>query len=828
MRVPLSWLREYAAIPADLPISDLDAALVQAGLEVEAIEDLRDNVAGPLVVGKVSSVEELTGFKKPIRHCLVDVGEAEPRGIVCGARNFAEGDLVVVALPGAVLPGGFAIASRKTYGRLSDGMMASGRELGAGEDHQGIIVLPPQSAAVPGADARPLVGLDEVVIELAVTPDMGYCFSMRGIAREVAHRLHVPFTDPLPAMDEQPAVTSEPPHPIDIVDTVGCDRFATRAVRGIDPHATSPDWMRRRLSHAGMRPISLAVDITNYLMLELGQPMHAWDLGTLKGVLVVRRAAEGEELSTLDDVKRTLHADDLVIADDTGALSLAGIMGGQTSEISPDTVDVLMEAAHWDPLVIARTARRQRLSSEAAKRFERGSDPAVCRLAVQRAVELLIEYGGGSLDERVGDVDNRAPIPVIDIDPQLPGRIVGVPYTADQVKDLLSAAGCGWSVKGDKLAVTPPSWRPDITDQADLVEEVVRLDGYDKVPATLPPSPPGTGLTALQRRRRHIGRALAAAGYVETLNYPFLDPDVFDDFGMAEDDPRRTVLRLANPLVDSEPALRTTLLPALLRALKINVDRGNRDVGLYETGLVFHPRSGWETAPVPDLPVDRRPADSELAAADALRPHQPQHLAVVECGQAESTGWWGPGRAVDWSDPIAAAHTVAAAAGVELTVRQTQRAPWHPGRCAELLAEGEVVGHAGELHPAVCDAMEIPRRTGAMELNLSALRLPEVRSSPAMSHYPVALIDVAVVVDEDTPAGDVSAALAEGAGELLEGIRLFDVFAGDQLGAGRKSLAYQLSFRAPDRTLTAEETVAARVEAVALATERCGARLRDV
>ncbi|MGH8792372.1 MAG: phenylalanine--tRNA ligase subunit beta, partial [Stackebrandtia sp.] len=800
MRVPVSWLREYVELTDEVSVDDLDAALVASGLEVEEVHDLRDNVSGPLVIGVVSSIEELAEFKKPIRYCLVDVGEAEPRGIVCGARNFSEGDTVVAALPSAVLPGGFAIGARKTYGRVSDGMICSARELGVGDDHGGIIVLDADVDARPGEDARAAVGLDEVIVELAITPDMAHCFSIRGVAREVAHRLGARFADPRPRLDEQPAVTEEPPYPIVVDDVVGCDRFASRAVRGVDPNAASPEWMRRRLSHAGMRPISLPVDITNYLMLELGQPMHAWDLATLRGPLVVRRATEGEELTTLDDVKRKLHAEDLVIVDDTGPLSLAAVMGGATSEISENTVDILMEAAHWDPTSIARTTRRHRLSSEAGKRFERGVDDGLCRFAVQRAVELLVEHGGGVADERVGDVDNRGPLREIRLDPSVPSQIAGVPYGEERVREMLSAAGCTWTYRGDKLTVHPPSWRPDITDVADLVEEVIRLDGYENVPSRLPHAPAGVGLTARQRRRRHVGRAMAAAGYVETLNYPFLDPEAFDQLGLEADDPRRSVMRLANPVVDSEPALRTTLLPALLRALKINVDRGNRDVALLELGLVFRPREGWESLETPHLPVTRRPDDAELAAAARRLPEQPQHIAAVAVGKTTPDGWQGSGRVADWSGAVSAAHTIARTAGLRLTVRQAQHAPWHPGRCAELVYEGQTVGYAGELHPAVCDALEVPRRTCAMELDLDALPLPGVAPAPAMSHYPVALIDVAVVVDESTPAAEVERALFDGAGELLEDIRLFDVFAGEQLGAGKKSLAYNLSFRAPDRT----------------------------
>lgn len=825
MRVSLSWLREYVALPAGLPMADLDAAFVAAGLEVEEVIDLRDNVAGPLVVGVVSSIEELTEFKKPIRHCYVDVGEEEPRSIICGAQNFAVGDYVVVALPSSVLPGNFVIASRKTYGRLSDGMIASARELGLGEDHSGIMVLSPDVEAAPGHDARPVIGLDEVVFDLAVTPDMAHCFSMRGIAREVAQRLSVPYEDPVSALDDSP-VEGQAPYEVRVEDPHGCERFATTVVRGIDPSAESPDWMQQRLVHAGMRPISLAVDIANYLMCEIGQPLHTFDLGTLQGPLVVRRARAGEHLTTLDDVKRKLNGGEMVICDDTGVISLAGVMGGATTEISDATVDVLVEAAYWDPTSIGRTVRHHRIPSEASKRFERGIDKDLCVAVARRAAALLVEYGAGTLDECTGDIDNRRPAPVIRIDPGLPTRIVGVDYDHETVCARLADAGCRCTVADSELEVTPPSWRPDITDPADLVEEVVRMDGYDQVASVMPLAPPGVGLSPSQRRRRHIGRALAAHGYVETANYPFISMDALEALGVPGDDPRRDPMYLANPIVDAEPALRTTLLPGLLKALKTNVDRGQRDVGLFESGVVFLPRDRWQEVELPALPVDRRPTDAELSAVAQLRPHQPQYVAVVVSGQVEKDDWARKGRAADWSDAVAAAHQVASAAGVELTVTQASYAPWHPGRCAQLWCGDRVVGYAGELHPLVCDTLDIPRRTCAMELDVSKLPFPSIVTSPSMSHYPVALLDVAVVVDDDVAAAEVEDALREGAGELLEDIRLFDVYGGERLEAGKKSLAYALSFRAQDRTLTAEESVAAREAAVAAAQQRCGATLR--
>jgi phenylalanyl-tRNA synthetase beta chain len=793
-------------------------------------------VTGPLVVGQVVSLTELTEFKKPIRHCLVDVGEPEPRSIVCGATNFDPGALVVVALPGTVLPGGFTISSRQTYGHLSDGMICSASELALGDDagpagkSAGIIVLPSSVTAAPGSDARPVVGLDDVVVELNVTPDRGYCFSVRGLARELSHSLGKPYRDPVSLVSPPPS-TVDDPYPVRVEDPVGCDRFYGRVVRGVDPTAPSPDWMRRRLVHAGMRPISLTVDITNYVMLELGQPMHAFDAGALRGSLVVRRSRPGERLTTLDGADRALDPEDLVICDDSGVISLAAIMGGATTEVSPSTVDVLFEAAHWDPITVAKAARRHKLPSEASKRFERGVDPSLPPFAVARAIELLTEYGGGDVDERVLDIDAVAPPQPIRMSAGLPGRTAGVEYPKKRVTALLQEIGCTVRSKGDDVVVTPPTWRPDLTEPADLVEEVVRLDGYDEVPAVLPTAPPGRGLTAHQRRRRTVSRALAEAGYVEVLSYPFVGQAALDALGLSEDDPRRTLVRLANPISDEEPGLRTTLLPPLLATLRRNLGRGaggNRDAALYELGMVFRPGPGAGKQP-PRLGVTERPSDVDLVEAETVLPAQPWHVAAVLAGDIEPAGWWGAGRGATWADAVEAARVVLASAGVpseRVAVRRGSYAPWHPGRCAEITVDGEVVGHAGELHPAACAALELPKRVCAMELDLDALPLPAVTPAAPVSSFPPALIDVALIVGADTPAADVEAALVDGAGDLLESVRLFDVYASDTLGAGRKSLAYNLTFRAPDRTLTVEEAVTARDSAVAEAHRRVGASLR--
>ncbi|WP_328486475.1 phenylalanine--tRNA ligase subunit beta [Streptomyces zaomyceticus] len=840
MRVPLSWLREYVDLPATETGRDVQAKLISAGLEVETVEQLGAGLTGPLVVGKVLTIEELTEFKKPIRFCTVDVGQAngtgEPQEIICGARNFAAGDKVVVALPGAVLPGDFRIAERKTYGRVSRGMICSGDELGMGDDGtHGIIVLPPELEI--GIDATKLLELYDEVLDIAVTPDRGYCLSMRGVARETATAYGLPLRDP--ALLDVPAPNSYG-YPVRITDPIGCDRFTARTVVGLEPEARSPIWLRRRLQKAGMRPISLAVDVTNYVMLELGQPLHAYDRSRLEGPIGVRRAEAGEKITTLDGTVRVLDAADLVITDNRGPIGIAGVMGGAHTEIAdpetdPETgvvtgtAEVVIEAAHFDAISIARTARRHKLSSEASKRFERGVDPQAAAAAAQRCVDLLVLLAGGTAEAGVTEVSAPSAPRTITLPANHPDKVAGVDYGRETVVRRLQEVGC--DVYGqDELVVTVPSWRPDLNEPNDLAEEVIRLEGYENLPSTLPKPPAGRGLTERQRVHRRVGRALAGAGYVEALNYPFIGEQALDNLGLDADDARRRLVKLVNPLSDEEPALRTTLLPGLLGALRRNDSRGSHDLALFETGLVFRPEG--QPGVAVRLPVDRRPSDAEIAEVNAVLPAQPRRAAVVLAGAREQAGWWGKGHPSDWADAIEAGRIVAAEAGVELIISADQHAPWHPGRCAafhvEVDGEKVLVGHAGELHPRVVKAFGLPARACAMEIDLDLLEKANEGpvKAPRISSFPVATQDVALVVAADVPAADVQAALSEGAGELLESVRLFDVYTGDQLGEGTKSLAYALKFRAEDRTLTVDEATAARDAAVALASERTGAVLR--
>jgi phenylalanyl-tRNA synthetase beta chain len=823
MKAPLSWIRAYVDLPDDVTPADLAHRLTALGLKLEALESPGSDLVGPVVVGRVLSMEpEPQKNGKTINWCQVDCGpEHGEHGIVCGAHNFAPGDLVVVSLPGATLPGGFEIASRKTYGHVSDGMICSTKELGTGEDHGGILVLDPRidGDLTPGDDVVDLLGLRDDVIEFEINPDRAYALSLRGIAREAALAYDVPFHDP--AERDVPA-PNDGGYPVRLEAPDACPVFVTRTVTGFDPAAPTPRHIARRIQLAGMRPISLGVDVTNYVMLELGQPLHGYDGDKLSGPIRVRRATPGEKLTTLDSVERTLSPEDLLITDDSGPIGLAGVMGGENTELSSTTSHVVIEAAHFDPVTIFRSQRRHKLPSEASKRFERGVDPRLPEAAADRVAELLARYGGGTVSPSVTKVGD-APAPrTVTMTTDLPATVTGMDISADTTVAHLRAVGCDVTVDGDRLTAVVPSWRPDIEEPFDLVEEVARVVGYEDIPSVLPTAPAGRGLTTAQSLRRRVGRTLAGAGFVEVVNFPFVGTGDLDRLGLDPDDERRTTMRIANPISSEEPTMTTTLLPGLLKALARNAGRGLADAALFETATVTLPRG---TVAAPILPVDRRPTEGEWDDLQKALPDQPLHLALGLAGNRERGGWWGAGRPASWADAIESVRGVAAALGVEVTVRSATRAPWHPGRCAEVLAGEVTIGYAGELHPRVCAAYGVPARTAVAEVDLDQLleRATLIVPAPRFSTFPVAKEDVALVVDVAVPAGDVAATLREGAGELCESVRLFDVYTGDQVEAGKRSLAFALRFRAPDRTLTEAETGAARDAAVALAVERHGA-----
>jgi len=837
MRAPMSWIRTLVPVPPDQAGRDVAARLIAAGLEVETVERIGADVTGPLVVGRVRSIEELTGFRKPIRFCRVEVGPGHgevvdgvataERGIVCGASNFVAGALVVVALPGAVLPGGFAIASRSTYGRVSDGMITSERELGIGEDQSGIIVLP-AGAGEPGDSGYDVLGLGDEVLDIAVTPDRGYALSIRGIAREVATAYDLPFADPALVDPESllPAPSGQP-HGCSITDPTAADRFVLRSLADLDPGAPSPQWMRRALLACGMRPVSLAVDVTNYVMLELGQPLHAFDRAKLSGPLTVRRAAAGEVLETLDHVTRTLDAEDVLIAEPARPLALAGTMGGLDSEIDETSHSVAIEAVHFSAVAVARMSRRHRLSSEASRRFERGVDPELPAIASARAAALLIALGGAGY---VGTARvDRVPDPAaLRIPADLPARVSGMPITAGRAARRLESIGAGVRPVGADLEVTPPSWRPDLTDPADLVEEVVRLEGYENLPATLPQARAGYGLSREQRLRRRVGRVLAASGLVEVLSYPFVGQHELEALGIGADDPRASSVCLANPLSDEAPLLRTTLLPGLVAAARRNLSRGAPEIALSEVGLVFRGTGTGLAADPPRPSVAARPHEHETTALEALLPDQPRHVGAILAGERDRAGWWGSGRVATWADAVGIVADLADELGVAIEVSRGALAPWHPGRCAAIAVGGREIGHAGEVHPRVVEGLGLPDRTVALEVDLGPLlaAVPAVAPAPVFSTMPVAKEDLAVVVSDEVAAEDVRRALLRGGGELVESVRLFDAYSGAQVPPGHKSLAFALRLRAPDRTLSAAEVAKVRESALAQAQGDFGAVLR--
>lgn len=830
MRVPISWLREFVDVPLDVTPEDVHSALVSVGFEEETIHTF--GLSGPIVVGRVLEfTPEPQSNGKTINWCRVDVGEPEPRGIVCGAHNFIVGDKVVVSLPGAILPGPFPIAARTTYGHVSDGMIASARELGLGDEHEGILRLASLGLDPEvGAEATALLGLDDWAVEINVTPDRGYAFSIRGVAREYAHATGAVFRDPADAVTPVEAtgfdVTIDDRAPIR--GRGGASVFVTRVVRGIDAGRSTPAWMIARLALAGIRSISLVVDITNYVMIELGQPIHGYDLDTLSGGIVVRRAAPAETLGTLDGQSRKLHPQDLLITDGSGPIGLAGVMGGASTEISASTRNVLIEAANFDPVSIARSARRHKLPSEASRRFERGVDPEVADAAAARVVELLVRLADGHADPLGSRLFTVAPRePIVLPDGYITG-LVGADYS--DVEILRSLTDIGGSIEpiDHALSVTPPSWRPDLTDKATLAEEVARIIGYDRIPALLPTAPPGRGLARPQRLRRSVAGLLASSGHTEVLSYPFVSARSNTTFGgpVAGDVPS---IRLANPLDAEAPFLRTSLLPGLIEIARRNLSRGLVDLAIYEIGSVFRPEPGvhYGSGDLPSGIV--RPTSSELADLFGSIPPQPLRVAALFTGVAVAKQPGQPALQHGIADALDAARQVAHALDATLTVRQGAHHSFHPGRTAELFVGQSSVGFAGELLPALADELDLPRVTAVLELELGLLiELANTEVAPtAIAGYPAATQDLSLVIGSGVPAGDVLAALVEGCGPLMEAAHLVDDYRGSGLVVGSKSLTFALRFRADDRTLTAVEATDAKLAGAALAGARFGATIRE-
>ena len=816
MRAPLSWIKEFVEIPASITADEISDALIRVGFEVEEIIHQGADLTGPLVFAKVLSIEEITEYKKPIRYVGLDCGEKETRYVICGATNFAVGDLVVAALPGAVLPGEFKIGARETYGKVSNGMICSARELGIGDDHSGIMTFAEGSVAI-GADAIAALLINDVIFDIAVNPDRGYALSIRGIAREVAGSLGLAYTDPVDALRALKFTDTGKGVSAKIADPATASVFYLRTLSHFDPKATTPIWMRRRIEKMGMRSISLVVDVTNYVMLELGQPLHAFDKSKIRGGLTIKRAGKAQPFTTLDGQVRQLDPDDLMVCDNEQPLALAGTMGGAFSEISETTTEIALEAVRFDPTCVAKNSRRHKLSSEASRRLERSVDPSLAQYASARFVQLLTE---NSPAQHVATVVAGEPrfSPMVKVDPAYISRIMGVDVAPDEIVKILRTIGC--EVNEKTFEVNPPSWRADLLGQADFTEEVARMVGFDKIPSILPPRPKHASLTHSQKRRRAVATMLASRGLAEVQTFPFTNQETIDALGFLGE--RASTYRIANPMSEEFPLMRVHMVPGLLEVAQRNISRGAKDFAIFEMGSIF--RGVQKPVPMISPALGQKPNPKEIASIYASLPPQAFHVAGLLVGKVENEDWQGKSRSYTWQDAIGFAQEILQLCNHSWTIKRSDIAPWHPGRCAELLIDGKPVAHAGELHPRIVEMYGLPERSAAFAVALNALPdSPLVRPS-TVGTMPAALQDVALIIDSSVSALEVEEALRAGAGELLESISLFDRY--DKIGDGKISLAFSLVFRAADRTLTGAEVSALRDSAVKSAEKATGAVLR--
>ncbi|MDP8958100.1 MAG: phenylalanine--tRNA ligase subunit beta [Actinomycetota bacterium] len=787
MRVSLRWLGEYVDLPEDVIVKPDAVAQVLNGLghEVEAVEYLEAPFRGVVVARVVGRRPHPAADR--LQLVEVDAGDRQVE-VVCGAWNFDTGALVPLALPGATLAGALEVGERRIRGVQSVGMICSEAELGLGEDEGGIMVLPPGPSI--GADMTAMLPYPDVVLDVSITSNRPDCMSMVGLARELAAYYRTGLRRPEVQVKEAP-----PPLEVEvgIDDLEACPRYVARPIRGVRV-GPSPAWLRLRLQAAGLRSINNVVDATNYVLLELGQPLHAFDLDRLAGhTIVVRRARAGETLRTLDGLERRLDPADLVIADAERPVGLAGVMGGEDAEVGGETSDVLIESAYFDPPTVLGTAKRHGLRTEASSRFERGVDPNNALLAADRVAGLLAQVSGGRPAEGVRDVyprpvrAHRVAFPLGEVP-----RLLGIEVPPAVVMELLERLEM--KVTGrHPLTVIVPTFRPDLSRPADLVEEVARLYGYDQIPETLPKGT-GGGLPDRQQRLRLLRQVLVGAGYYEAQTLSFLSPADLDGLGLEEGDPRRSAIEVTNPLREEEGVLRTTLLPGLLQAAAYNQARRVGQVSLFEIGKVFL----------------RDPLN------EGNLPEQPDLLAFVSNRGADvhdATGLW---------------ELVARSLGAATTGLQPQAgAPFHPGRSAQVLVDGRPTGRVGELHPSVVRAFGLAGRVVAGEIELDPLlEEPGWWQLAEPSPFPPVVFDLAFELPEGAPAGELLQAVREAAGQLLEEASIFDVFRGSPLPPDAKSLALRLRLRAPDHTLTDDEVAVVRQTIATRVAERLGGRLR--
>jgi phenylalanyl-tRNA synthetase beta chain len=794
MSVSLRWIREFVDLPTDDP-AEIAEALVGLGVEVESVEHVGAEFSG-VIVAKVIEVMPHPDADT-LRVVRLETGAAE-HTVVCGAWNFDAGAVVPLATVGAVLAGGLEVGEREIRGVASPGMICSEAELGLGEDASGILVLGDDYAPL-GSDFAATLPYPDVQFHLEITPNRPDAMSVYGIARDLAAHYNVPLRTPEHGIVESGEPTTGR---VVVEDPEGCPRFTAREIRGVTI-GPSPLWMRLRLRDAGERAISNVVDVTNYVMLEYGQPIHAFDLDRIpEETLVIRRARRDERLMTLDSMERTLHPDDIVVSGVDQALALAGIMGGEESEVSDETSRIFLEVAHFDAPRTLLSGKRHNLRTEAVARFERGVDPALPPRVSARAAALIAELSGGEVAPGFIDV---YPNPIEPWTVELPAgeakRLLGIDLAPDEAAVLLGRLG--FQVAGsDPMLVTVPTFRPDVTRPADLVEEIARLYGYDRIPERLPMGA-GGGVPVWEKRRRLVRQVMVGAGYHEIMSYSFLGTAHMEALGLPEDDPRYNTIAVRNPLNDEEGLMRTTLLPAVLNAVRVNQTRHNEDVAVFEIGHVYLPSTDV-------LPDERRA------------------MAFATAGRLPGPGWPGERPRRDVWDATGIWETLAATLGVGFRLEQAVVPAFHPGRCARVVVDGTAVGTVGEVHPEVARRHGISGRVAAGEVDLEPLLVaPPPFEFRVPSLLPPVVFDLAFDLDDDASAADLVAAVRAGGGPHLERLVIFDVFQGAPLEPGRKSIAVRLTFRHPERTLTDDELAPVRESIAASVADGLGGRLRS-
>lgn len=802
MRVPVEWLNEYC--DSGLELGQLAERLAMTGTEVERVERHGAAAEEGFVVGKVLTREKHPDADK-LSVCTVDVGEGEPVTIVCGAPNVDAGQTVAVVRPGATMPDGTKIKKAKLRGVESSGMILSERELGISEDHDGIMQLEQQfdvSGVAAGAPLSTLLAAGQDVLELEITPNRPDCLGIHGVAREV----HAITGNPLAEIERGAAVDGDERFEISVEDTELCPRFTARIFRDVQV-GPSPLWLKRRLSAAGQRPINNVVDITNYVMLLTGQPMHAFDLDKIRGGrLVIRRAADGEKVTTLDDVERELDSEMLVVCDAEGPSAIAGVMGGQVSEVSDQTTNVLLEVAAWQGPNIHRTSQKLALRSEASGRFEKGLSPRLPLEVQEIASKLMVDLTGARLVSPTIDVAGELrEIAPIELRAARVEGLLGTPIAIERCAETLRRLEFTVEIKGDSLLATPPHYRAlDVTREADLIEEVARIEGVDSFPATLPAAPTAIGrFSAKQRMVRGIEDLLTGGGYSEAITWSFTSPEALARLAPGGILPQAQ-LRIANPLSEDQSVMRPLVLGGLLEVAQHNFARGADSVRLFEVGAVY--------------------------SGTAAEPEEHTTLALLLAGPATTATWRSAEpEAGDFYALKGVVEAVAGLTGVELgfaALGAEQHPYLIPGRSASLILGDVPVGHIGEVHPLVTREHDLgAAATAELDLDALAAALPGPVTFTPFSSFPPAREDIAVVVPQRVDAAEVIELVRSSAGKYLQRAEVFDVFEGEQVGEGNKSLALRLTYAAPDRTLSDKETEKAR-RSITTRLEEIGGSLR--